>query len=78
MITDTLSVCINRKARLKLAEYDLAKCAQLREKILVDHGVPTFKEKVLDLLTQIEKESQKVMGMMGVSPGGADPNNKKQ
>lgn len=78
LITDTLSVCINRKARLKLAEYDLAKCAQLREKILADHGVPTFKERVLDLLTQIEKESQKVMGLMGVSPGGSDPNNKKQ
>ena len=26
-ITDTLSICINRKARIKLAEYDLGKCA---------------------------------------------------
>ena len=26
-ITDTLSTCINRKARIKLAEYDLGKCA---------------------------------------------------
>jgi hypothetical protein len=32
----------------------------------------------LDLLTQIEKESQKVMGLMGVSPGNSDPNSKKQ
>ena len=67
-ITDTLSVCINRKSRLKLAEYDLAKCAQLRESILVDQGVPTIKEKILDLLTQIEKESQKYVGVP--SPGG--------
>ena len=56
-ITDTLAVCINRKARIKLAEYDLGKCAQLREGILTDHGVPSIREKILDLLTQIEKES---------------------
>jgi hypothetical protein len=37
---------------------------------LSDYGHPTIKEKVLDLLTQIEKESQKVMGVN--SPGGTN------
>jgi hypothetical protein len=74
-ITDTLAICINRKARLKLAEYDIQKCAQLRESILNDFGVPSIKEKILDLLTQLEKESQKAMGTF--SPGGNDSNGKK-
>jgi hypothetical protein len=50
------------------------KCAQLRESILGDHGSPTIKEKILDLLTQIEKESQKVVGIL---PAGGESPNKK-
>jgi len=40
---------------------------------LGDHGAPTIKEKILDLLTQIEKESQKVVGIL---PGGESPTKK--
>jgi|LauGreDrversion4_2_1035121.scaffolds.fasta_scaffold265553_2 hypothetical protein len=47
------------------------KCAQLRESILGDHGAPTIKEKILDLLTQIEKESQKIVGIL--PDGSASP-----
>jgi hypothetical protein len=61
-ITDTISQCINRKSKLKLGEYDLQVCAVLREKILTDYGNPTIKEKVLDLITKLEKESVILMG----------------
>ena len=72
-ITETLSVCINRKSRLKLAEYDLQVCAALREAILADFGVPTIKEKILDLITQMERESQKVTGIFNLGSEVGSP-----
>jgi hypothetical protein len=66
-ITDTLSSCLNRKAKQKLGEYDLAVCEQMREKILNDYGHPSIKEKVLDLLSKLERESKEMMGPDGAS-----------
>lgn len=61
-ITDTLASCLNRKAKQKLGEYDLAVCATMREQILTDYGRPGIKEKVLDLLTKLERESKEMLG----------------
>ena len=41
-----------------------------------DHGSPTIKEKILDLLTQIEKESHKVVGIVPGGTGGDSPSKK--
>ena len=38
----------------------------MREKILIDHGNPSIKEKVLDLLTKLEAESRDMRDMMGL------------
>ena len=45
-----------------MGEYDLGVCEILREKILIDHGNPSIKEKVLDLLTKLERESREMAG----------------
>lgn len=66
-ITDTLSSCLNRKAKQKLGEYDLAVCETMREQILTDYGKPGIKEKVLDLLVKLEKESKEMLGPEGAS-----------
>ena len=52
-----MNSCLSRKAKLKLADYDMRICEELRSKILSDFGHPQIKEKALDLITKLEKES---------------------
>jgi NCAIR mutase (PurE)-related protein len=60
-ITETLGSCLSRKAKQKLGEYDLSACDAYREKILSDHGNPSIKQKILDLLSQLEAESREMV-----------------
>jgi len=54
MITATLKECLGRKSRFKLIEFDLKVCEELRQDILKDNGVPEIREKVLNLINEIE------------------------
>ena len=60
-ITDTLASCMNRKAKQKLGEYDLQVCDVLREKIMSDFGNPQIREKVLDMISKLERESKSMI-----------------
>ena len=72
---------MNRKARAKLMEYDMKMCEFMRQDILSDYGDPTLKEKILDIISKIEKDmpaidfaNNQVAGVTGASAtGGAPP-----
>lgn len=61
LITDTLAACLNRKSKQKLGEYDLRQCDKLRQAILDDFGNPSFKEKVLDMIAKLERDSNEMV-----------------
>lgn len=61
LITDTLSACLNRKSKQKLGEYDLRQCEKLRQAILDDFGNPSFKERVLDMIARLERDSNEMV-----------------
>lgn len=61
LITDTLAACLNRKSKQKLGEYDLRQCEKLRQVILDDFGNPSFKERVLDMIAKLERDSNEMV-----------------
>jgi len=61
LITDTLAACLNRKSKQKLGEYDLRQCEKLRQAILDDFGNPSFKERVLDMIAKLERDSNEMV-----------------
>ncbi len=46
---------------MKLVEFDFKMCENMRQQILSDFGNPTLKEKVLDLIAQLEKDQAVIL-----------------